>query len=69
MHVLYTFLFITNTAEMYIHAPVHVCVCVCVCVCLCVCVSSYATGIMVLMPASYYCMTSFHYNDRQKGKG
>ena len=67
MHVLYTFLFITNTAEMYIHAPVHVCVCVCVC--LCVCVSSYATGIMVLMPASYYCMTSFHYNDRQKGKG
>ena len=67
MHVLYTFLFITNTAEMYIHAPVHVCVCVCVC--LCVCVSSYATGMMVLMPASYYCMTSFHYNDRQKGKG
>ena len=37
MHVLYTFLFITNTAEMYIHAPVHVCVCVCVCVCVFVC--------------------------------
>ena len=38
MHVLYTFLFITNTAEMYIHAPVHVCVCVCVCVFVCMCV-------------------------------